>query len=422
MKLLVVGGGGREHALVRKLAGDAPDAAIYCAPGNPGTAQHGINVPLRSTDLSGLARFARAEEIGLTVVGPELPLADGLVDLFGASGLPIFGPVAAAARLEASKAFSKQLMEDCGVPTAGFRVFDDPSRARAFAASLVPPVVVKASGLAGGKGAVVCADHAEADATILDMMERETLGDAGSQVVIEEFMEGEELSVFFITDGREAVALAPARDHKRRFPGDLGPNTGGMGAFAPVDGIDDALIERVRRDIAEPVLAGLAERGSPYRGFLYAGLMLTADGPKVIEFNCRLGDPETQAVLPLLEDSLLEPLLAVGRGGSLDGWCPSPPARAALTTVVVCGTYPGQVQAGLPIEVPSDLDGSDVHVYHAGTAIDDGRLVTAGGRVFGVTGIGSDIVEAADRSRAGAARIRFEGADWRPDIGHSEIG
>ena len=421
MNLLVVGSGGREHALVRKLAGDAPDATIYCAPGNPGTAQHAINVPILAGDLSGLARFACAEEIDLTVVGPEQPLADGLADALIASGLPVFGPVAAAARLEASKAFSKRLMEECGVPTARFRVFDEPDAARAFAAELDAPLVVKASGLAGGKGAVVCADHAAAEATISDLMERQTLGAAGTEVVIEEFMAGDELSVFFITDGSEAVALAPARDHKRRFPGDLGPNTGGMGAFSPVRGADDALLERVRREIAEPVLAGLAERGFPYRGFLYAGLMLTQEGPKVIEFNCRLGDPETQVVLPLLEDGLLEPLLAVGRGAALDGWRPASPTRAALTTVVVAGSYPGDVATGLPIDLPANLDGSDVHVYHAGTAMKNDRLVTAGGRIFGVTGIGSDLAEAAERSRDVAARIRFEGADWRPDIGHSEI-
>lgn len=422
MNLLVVGNGGREHALVRKLAGDAPDATIYCAPGNPGTAQHGINVPIHAADLSGLTRFARAEEVDLTVVGPELPLAEGLADSFIASGLPIFGPVADAARLEASKSFSKRLMEECGVPTARFRVFDDPDRAREFAAGLEPPLVVKASGLAGGKGAVVCADHGEANAAIRDMMERDTLGAAGAEIVIEEFMEGNELSVFFITDGLKAAALAPARDHKRRFPGDLGPNTGGMGAFSPVKGIDDPLIERVRREIVEPVLSGLAERGSPYRGFLYVGLMLTAEGPKVIEFNCRLGDPETQAVLPLLEDSLLEPLLAIGCGGALGGWCPAAPTRAALTTVVINGTYPGEVKTGLPIDLPTDLDGPNLHVYHAGTAVEDGHLVTAGGRIFGVTGIGNDMQEAAALSRAGAARIRFEGAAWRPDIGHSEIG
>jgi len=407
--------------MVRKLAGDAPHAEIYCAPGNPGTAQHGINIPISAGDVSALSRFAAAENIALTVVGPEQPLAAGLADTFSGLGLPIFGPSASAARLESSKAFSKQLMEECGVATAAFQVFDDPDAARAFAAGMEPPLVVKASGLAGGKGAVVCADHREADEAIIDLMERATLGEAGAEVVIEEFMLGEELSVFFITDGSEAAALAPARDHKRRMAGDLGPNTGGMGAYSPVLGADLALIDRIRREIAEPVLAGLADRGAPYRGFLYAGVMLTPDGPKVVEFNCRLGDPEAQVVLPLMEDGLLEPLLAVGRGGGLGGWQPTLPARSALTTVVVQGAYPGPVTTGLPIEFPADLETAHLHVYHAGTALENGRLVTAGGRVFGVTGIADDLVTAAERSRAGAAQIQFEQADWRPDIGHSEI-
>ena len=419
MNLLVIGGGGREHALVRKLAEDAPGATILCAPGNPGTARHGRNVPVGLTDHAILVRLARDEDIDLTIVGPEQPLANGIVDAFEAEGLMIFGPSAAAARIEASKAFAKRLMQECGVPTAGFRVFRDPELARGFAAGLEPPIVVKASGLAGGKGAIVCADHGEAGSAIYGLMVEGAFGVAGEEVVIEEFMRGEELSVFFVTDGRTAVALAPARDHKRRFAGGEGPNTGGMGAFAPVPGSDAGLIDRVRREITEPVLAGLAERGAPYRGFLYAGLMLTDDGPKVIEFNCRLGDPETQAVLPLMRDSLLEPLAVVAGGGALDGWRPEPPAAAALTTVVVSGAYPGPVEVDLPIELPEDLEGPDLHVYHAATRMDGQRLVTAGGRVFAVTGLGPDIETAGERSRAAAARIRFDGADWRRDIGRS---
>ncbi|MDH3427467.1 MAG: phosphoribosylamine--glycine ligase [Gemmatimonadota bacterium] len=420
MNLLVIGSGGREHAMVRKLAGDAPSASVYCAPGNPGTAQYGTNVPIPATDVTALARFAAAEAIDLTVVGPEQPLAAGLVDEFESHGLAIFGPSASAARLESSKAFSKRLMEECGVATAAFRIFENPAAARAFAAGMKPPLVVKASGLAGGKGAVVCGDHREAEKAIGDLMERATLGEAGAEVVIEEFMEGEELSVFFLTDGSEAAALAPARDHKRRFAGDTGPNTGGMGAYSPVRGADAALIERIRREIAEPVLARLAEQGSPYRGFLYAGVMLTAEGPKVVEFNCRLGDPEAQVVLPLMEDGLLDPLLAVGRGARLEGWRPASPSKAALTTVVVQGAYPVSAHSGLRIDLPADLETPDLHVYHAGTAHAGGQLVTAGGRVFGVTGIADDLATAAARSRAGAARIQFDGADWRPDIGHSE--
>jgi len=420
MNLLVIGGGGREHALVRKLASDAPDATLLCAPGNPGTAQYALNVPIAPTDMTGLVRLARDEAVGLTVVGPEQPLADGLADAFAAERLPIFGPTAGAARIEASKAFAKQLMADCGVPTAAFRVFHEAKAARAFAAELDPPIVVKASGLAGGKGALICPDYAAADAAIHGLLEEEVFGEAGAEIVIEEFMRGSELSVFFVTDGTTAVPLAPARDHKRRFEGGEGPNTGGMGAFAPVPGADADLIDRVRREIAEPVLAGLAERGAPYRGFLYAGLMLTDEGPKVVEFNCRLGDPETQAVLPLMRDALLEPLRAVAWDGSLDGWSPAAPTGAALTTVVVSGTYPGAVEKGRPIDLPADLEGPDVHVYHAGTRLEGDRLVTSGGRVFGVTGLGPDLETAGERSRAAAGRIRFDGADWRPDIGRAD--
>lgn len=420
MNLLVIGGGGREHAFVRKLASDAPGATLLCAPGNPGTAQYARNVPISATDVRRLVRLARDEEVGLTVVGPEQPLAEGLADAFGAERLPIFGPTASAARIEASKAFAKQLMADCGVPTAAFRVFRDADAARAFAAELDPPIVVKASGLAGGKGALICPDHAAAGTAIHELLEAEVFGEAGAEIVIEEFMHGSELSVFFVTDGASAVPLAPARDHKRRFEGGKGPNTGGMGAFAPVPGADDDLIDRIRREIAEPVLMGLAERGAPYRGFLYAGLMLTDEGPKVVEFNCRLGDPETQAVLPLMQDSLLEPLRAVARGGDLDGWNPARPSGAALTTVVVSGGYPGPIEKGRPVDLPADIENPEVHVYHAGTRLERDRLLTDGGRVFGVTGLGPDLETAGKRSRAAAGRIRFAGADWRRDIGRAD--
>ncbi|MFW6079939.1 MAG: phosphoribosylamine--glycine ligase [Gemmatimonadota bacterium] len=420
MNLLVIGGGGREHALVRKLAEDAPHATVYCAPGNPGTARHGRNVPVAAGDIDLLVRLARQLEIDLTVVGPEQPLADGLADAFAAAGLPIFGPGAAAARIEASKAFAKQLMRDCGVATADFRVFREPDAARAFAAELEPPIVVKASGLAGGKGALICEDHGQAGTAIYDLMEEARFGAAGEEVVIEEFMRGQELSVFFLADGRNAVPLVPARDHKRRFAGGAGPNTGGMGAFAPVPGVDAQLVDRVRREIAEPVLAGLADRGAPYRGFLYAGLMLTDEGPRVVEFNCRLGDPEAQVVLPLMADSLLEPMRAVAGGGYVDGWRPAAPERSALTTVVVSGGYPGSYRTGRPIDLPDDLEGPDVRLYHAGTRDDGDRLVTDGGRVFGVTGLGADLETAGERSRAAAARIRFDAADWRSDIGRPE--
>ncbi len=400
----------------------APGVELLIAPGNPGTAQLGRNVEVAADDVPGLVALARAERAGLTIVGPEAPLAAGIGDAFAAERLPLFGPSAAAARIESSKAFAKQLMFDEGVPTAEFEVFTDPDAALDYVRSGSGPVVVKASGLAAGKGAIVCSDREEAEQAVREVMVDRRFGSAGDELVVEEFMEGEELSVFFLSDGVTAVPLVPSRDHKRLLEGDLGPNTGGMGAYSPVRGADADLIDRIRTEVAEPVLAGLASRGSPYQGFLYAGLMLTADGPKVIEFNCRLGDPEAQVVLPLTRSDLVEPMDAVARGGSLGGWTPDLSPGAALVTVVVSGGYPGSYPKGIPIEIPTDLEESSVHLYHAGTALGPDGLVTAGGRVFGATGIGADLAEAAARSRDAAARIRFDGATWRNDIGRSELG
>jgi phosphoribosylamine--glycine ligase len=420
--ILLVGSGGREHAMAVSIRNDAPDADLFIAPGNPGTADVGTNVPIRADDVSALTRFAGDRQIGLTIVGPEAPLAAGLGDAFSDRQLPLFGPSASAARIESSKAFAKRLMAEEGVPTAGFEVFTDADRALEYVTTGRGPLVVKASGLAAGKGAIVCADRDEAEIAVREIMVERKFGPAGDLLVVEEFMEGEELSVFFVTDGETAVPLVPSRDHKRLMEGDHGPNTGGMGAYAPVSGADAALVDRIRREVAEPVLAGMARRGHPYRGFLYAGLMLTGEGPKVIEFNCRLGDPEAQAVLPLTGIGLLEPMQAVARGGSLKGWSPDLAPGAARVTVIVSGGYPGAYPKGLPVEIPDDLESASVHVYHAGTALSpDGSLVTAGGRVLGITGIGTDLKEAAIRSREAAARVRFEGATFRRDIGHSEL-
>ena len=421
MNILIVGSGGREHAIAAKLRRDDPGASIYVAPGNPGTRGPASNVPISSSDLAGLADFAVGHSIDLTVVGPEQPLAEGIAGVFEARGLPLFGPSAAAARLESSKAFSKRLMRDCGVPTAGFEIFSDFESAADYVAGLEPPIVVKASGLASGKGAVVADSLAEALSALREMLVENRFGDAGHEVVIEEFMPGEELSVFFLSDGENALPLVPSRDHKRRFEGDRGPNTGGMGAYAPVADGTAELVERARVEVALPILGGMAERGYPYRGFLYAGLMLTPSGPKVVEFNCRLGDPEAQVVLPLTSASLLEPMAAIARGETPGDWTPGAVSGAALVTVVVSGGYPGPYPKGLPMEIPADLESEEVHVYHAGTALRDGQLVTAGGRVVGVTGMGADLGEAAARSRAAAARVRFQGAAWRSDIGHSEV-
>jgi phosphoribosylamine--glycine ligase len=423
MNILIVGGGGREHAIAAKLRRDDPDASIYVAPGNPGTQGPGRNVPLAVSDLDGLADFAAEHAVDVTVVGPEQPLADGIAGVFEARSLPLFGPSRQAARIESSKVFSKRLMRDCGVPTAGFEIFTDYDRAVDFVSGIEPPIVVKASGLAAGKGAVVAESAEDARTALREMLVEDRFGPAGREVVIEEFMRGEELSVFFLTDGEKAVPLVPSRDHKRRFDGDRGPNTGGMGAYAPVADGTPELVERARVEVANPILSGMAERGCPYRGFLYVGLMLTPEGPKVVEFNCRLGDPEAQVVLPLTAAGLAEPMAAIARGEGLGDWTAGPPsAGAALVTVVVSGGYPGPYPKGVPMDVPADIDSAHVHVYHAGTAWENDQLVTAGGRVVGVTGLGNDLAEAAARSREAAARVRFEGAAWRSDIGRSEIG
>lgn len=419
MKILVVGGGGREHALAAKVREDAPDADLYVAPGNPGTARLGHNVPVAADAPGELATFAEAEGVDLTIVGPEGPLAAGIADLFSARGLPLFGPVRAAARIEASKAFANRLMEGAGVPTARFRVFEDPDAARSHVDERGAPVVVKASGLAAGKGVYVCGTVEEARRAVDALMVERRHGEAGATVVVEEFLEGRELSVFFLSDGERAVPLLPSRDHKRAFEGGRGPNTGGMGAFAPVEDAPPELVEEVRTTIAVPVLEALAEAGSPYRGFLYAGLMLTADGPRVVEFNCRLGDPEAQVVLPLLRSSLVEPVVEVAGGGSLAGWEPRFREGTALVTVLASGGYPGSYRTGHPVRVPDDLEGPNLRIFHAGTALRDDTLVTAGGRVMGLTGLGPTLEEAGERSRRAAERVEFEDKHWRRDIGRA---
>ncbi len=419
MKILVVGGGGREHALAAKIRDDAPDADLYVAPGNPGTDGIARNVPIDSGAVDELATFAEAEGVELTVVGPEVPLAAGIADRFSERGLPLFGPTRDAARIEASKAFANRLMETAGVPTASFRVFDDADAARSHVADVGAPVVVKASGLAAGKGVYVCESVEEAERAVDALMVEGRHGDAGDTVVVEEFLEGRELSVFFLTDGQDAVPLLPSRDHKRALEGGRGPNTGGMGAFAPVDDASPGLVEEVRDTIALPVLDALAEAGSPYRGFLYAGLMLTSDGPRVVEFNCRLGDPEAQVVLPLLRSSLLEPVREVADGGSVAAWTPEFRDGSALVTVLASGGYPGSYRTGFPVQIPDDLEGPDLRIFHAGTGRRDGTLVTAGGRVLGLTGLGSTLEEASERSRRAAERVEFEDAHWRRDIGRA---
>jgi phosphoribosylamine--glycine ligase len=422
MKILIVGHGGREHALLWKLRQDAPDAEFFITRGNGGTAGLATSLPLGPGDTNALAAWAEANGIDLTVVGPEAPLADGIADVFERRGLPLFGPSHEAAAIEASKAYAKALMRKAGVPTADFRTFTDLAQAEAYIRQRGAPLVVKASGLAAGKGAIVCATVEEALDAARSMLRDNVFGAAGHEIVVEERLEGEEISVFALADGVNAIPLLPSQDHKRIGEGDTGPNTGGMGAYAPVSLADAALVDRVKREILEPTLGALREAGRPFRGLLYAGLMVTATGPKVVEFNARFGDPETQAVLPLLTSSLLEPMLAIARGETLGQanleWRPG----YALTTVLAAGGYPGPVEKGHEISIPSWVEeAEDLLVFHAGTRRTNGKLVTDGGRVLAVTALAPTIEAAAERSRAAAEAITFEGKQFRRDIGWREI-
>ncbi len=421
MKVLIVGGGGREHALAWRFVRDDPAIEIVAAPGNPGLATLGRCVPVAVTDIDALAALARAEGPAYTLVGPEAPLAAGLVDRFRQEKLPVFGPTRAAAEIETSKAFAKLLMIDAGVPTGRAERHTDAAAAKRAARSFGAPVVIKASGLAAGKGVIVAEDLAQADDAIDAMLTRGAFGAAGVEILVEEFLRGEEVSVFGITDGERIVPLIPAQDHKRLLDGDRGPNTGGMGAYAPY-GSDGESPMAFARDIAasimRPTLDAMRERGRPFTGLLYAGMMLTAEGPRVIEFNCRFGDPETQAIMPLTHGGLGEVLRAVATGAPLpsldrDG----PPSPYAVTTVIAAAGYPERPRLGDVITIPDVLpDG--VTVFHAGTARDGaGRLVTAGGRVLGVTAVGPSLADAQAQSAAFVGRIAFDGMQYRTDIG-----
>jgi phosphoribosylamine---glycine ligase len=422
MKILIVGNGGREHALLLKLRAEVPSAEFFITRGNGGTSDLATPLPLDPTDVPGLAVWAGQNGIELAICGPEGPLAAGITEHFMRQGVPLFGPMLGAANIEASKAYAKSLMKKAGVPTAAFDTFTTFTDAAAFIRSHGAPIVVKASGLAAGKGAVVCDTVDDALGVARAMLMDQALGEAGAQVVVESFLTGEELSVFALTDGSEALLMMPAQDHKRIGEGDTGPNTGGMGAYAPVSISDDVLLDEVRRSIILPTLEALRADGHPFRGLLYAGLMLTEDGPQVIEFNARFGDPETQVVLPLLKSSLLEPILAIANGDSIRGmtleWHPG----AAVTTVLAAEGYPGRVRTGDEIMIPADVAAADdVMVFHAGTRLHEGRLLTSGGRVLAVTGIGPDLAAAAARSRWAAGRIEFAGRQYRHDIGWREL-
>jgi phosphoribosylamine--glycine ligase len=415
----VVGGGGREHALCWALRRENPGAHLYCAPGNPGTAALADNLPIAAEDLDRIADAADMHGIDLTIVGPELPLAQGLADRLRAEGRLVFGPSAAAAQLEASKAFAKEVMEAAGVRTAASRTFTDPAAALAYVDRHSEPLVVKASGLAAGKGAVVCATRAEAAQTARAMLEAGQFGPAGRTVVIEDFLEGEEISVLAVTDGRDLQLLPVSQDHKRLLEQDRGPNTGGMGAYSPVALATPALLERVKRDVLFPTLEQMRRQGTPFSGVLYAGLMVDRGGaPAVVEFNCRLGDPEAQAVLPLVSGGLTDSLWRVARGEA--------PSRveiargAAVTTVLAARGYPDAPEKGAEITIPGRLH-EGVTVFHAGTTRGtDGALRVSGGRVLTVTATGASFTEAQRQSREAAEAIRFEGKIFRRDIGWRE--
>ncbi len=411
LRVLVVGSGGREHALAWKLAQGAR-TKVYAAPGNPGVASIAHCLPIPPTDIAAVADAAADLAVDLTVVGPETPLAAGIADVFAARGLRIFGPSGAAAQIESSKAFAKTLMRKWRIPTADFRIFDDAADAMAFVRRVDRPVVVKADGLAAGKGVVVAGDSAEAQAAILDLMVRRAHGDAGSRIVVEDWLDGTEVSVLALVSGAKVWPLVPARDYKRAGDGDTGPNTGGMGAVAPPP-LPGGLVDRVTAEILEPTAAAMVHEGRPYTGVLYAGIMMTAEGPKVLEFNCRFGDPEAQAILPLLQGSLVEVLLDV-----VDGRVPSLTwsDRAAVCVVLASGGYPSAYRTGLPVTGLPDVP-ADVLIFHAGTSMRGDSLVTAGGRVLNVVGVGATLAKARDRAYSGVAGISFEGMRYRRDIG-----
>lgn len=420
MRILIVGNGGREHALAWALARSPKAPELFIAPGNPGTAQLGRNVDIGSSQIDELLRFAKSEQIDLTVVGPEQPLVDGLVDAFEAAGLAVMGPSAAAARLEGSKAFAKAFMDRHGIPTAAYRAFrsEDYEAARDYLKMVGAPVVLKASGLAAGKGAVVCETLADAEEVLRSMLVEDAFGSAGREVVIEEFMRGEEVSVFALTDGAHYILLPPAQDHKRVGEGDTGPNTGGMGAYAPAPIATPALLQRICREIIEPTIAGMAGEGYPYKGVLYCGLMITEDGPKVVEYNCRFGDPEAQVLLPLLDTDLVSLFQRLVEG-RLQEVAIRTRAGAAACVVAASEGYPGSYPSGRPIyglDQASELE--DVVIFQAGTKPGgETGVVTAGGRVLGVTGIGDELSDALDRAYKALDRIHFDGIHFRRDIG-----
>lgn len=420
MRILVVGSGGREHALVWKLAKSQRVEKIYCIPGNPGISQIAECVDISIQDNAALLRFAQEKGVGLTVVGPELPLANGVVDLFEKNGLKIFGPTQAAAQIEGSKAFAKSLMQKYNIPTAHFAVFTEPGAAKEYLKQQGAPAVVKADGLAAGKGVVVAMTLDEALAAVDMIMCDYAFGEAGARVVIEEFMQGEEASLLTFTDGYTVVPMASAQDHKRVFDADMGPNTGGMGAYAPAPVVTTQLLDQIQREILQPTVDAMRQEGIVYCGCLYAGLMITADGPKVVEFNARFGDPETQVVLPLLDSDLVTVMEACIDRKLADTevkW----KDEAAVCVVLAAGGYPGEYKKGDVITGLDQAEACGAVVFHAGTANRLDAVVTNGGRVLGVTAFDKDVLKAIKKAYAAIGKIKFAGMHFRNDIAHRVI-
>jgi len=423
MKLLVIGSGGREHALCWKITQSPLCGKLFCAPGNGGAASSWACPPLKQDDFDALSWFAKHESIDFTIVGPEAPLVEGIVDRFNKEGLSIFGPTASAALIEGDKAFAKEMMEIAGIPTAKFTIHH--SMIDALKSPLLNkyPVVVKVSGLASGKGVIVAESPREVDHALGNIFHLKKFGEAGSTALIEEYLEGEELSYFVITDGEDFVTLPPAQDHKRIYEGDKGVNTGGMGAYAPAPIASTELCAYIESHIIIPALKAMRDKGSPYRGLLYCGLIITKEGPQVLEFNCRFGDPETQAILPLLQIDLLELLMAAGQSHGITRWKQEhqssavwTPHKSAACVVLAAEGYPGHYEKGYPIR---GIEGNypDTVIFHAGTKLEEGQLLTSGGRVLGITGIGSTLRGALDKAYYAANAITFSGKYFRRDIG-----
>jgi phosphoribosylamine--glycine ligase len=419
MKILVVGGGGREHALVWKISKSPYTETIFCAPGNAGISQLAACVDIPATDVKELLHFAKKNSVDLTVVGPEWPLCLGLVDLFQKNGLMVFGPSRKAAQIEGSKAFAKALMAKCNIPTAEYKEFTSASDAVEHVKRKEPPYVLKADGLAEGKGVLICPNRKEALEGIDKIMKKKVFGDAGEKLIIEEYLTGEEASLLAVTDGEKIAILPSAQDHKAIFEGDTGPNTGGMGAYSPAPVVTPQILQTVRNRVFIPLVRGLKDMGITYRGVIYAGLMISPVGPKVLEFNCRFGDPETQAILPLLSTDIVD-LMIESAEGRLKDEVVQISNQSAVCVVMASGGYPGHYEKGKTIQGVRQVS-KDVLIFHAGTKWKDNELVTSGGRVLGVTATGDSVSQAIEKAYKAIGTITFDGAYYRRDIGQKAL-